>query len=323
MSAKHNSSSAPSSSVKQKLSQNIRSVNTRRKKHRVDWHEAASCALQIELQEYSSFLEYQQEYILGSNSYRIDLLVIKKLTEKVIPKNIALIFKTFNLFEIKGIGSSASIDSYYKTIGYAGLLISQTGKPNQYSRYNISLTFLSCHYPRNLMRHLLLLQKENKIMIEKPAPGVYHINKETFTTQIIVTKELSADDNLYLHCLTDKLQDIDLANRLADDYMLHQEQDIYVRYMHQLTTANNKTKGESPMVCEGILNLCGTSSEEIIERTKKEEAEYYLPQIDQLSSRNNQLSSQVSGLSAQINYLKSLLAENNIPFDLGNAADTK
>ncbi len=220
------------------------------------------------------------------------------MTEKIIPKNIALIFKTFNLFEVKGVGSSVSIDSYYKTIGYAGLLISQTGKLNQYSRNDISLTFLSCHYPRNLMRHLHLLQEEQKLTIEKIAPGVYHINKETFTAQIIVTRELSADDNLYLHCLTNKLRDISLANRLADDYKQHQEQDIYIKYMHQITTANIKTKGDSPMVCEGILNLCGTSSEEIIERTKRKDAEYYLPQID---------------------YLKSLLIENNIPFDLGNA----
>ena len=51
------------------------------------------------------------------------------------------------------------------------------------------------------------------------------------------------------------------------------------------------------MVCEGILNLCGTSSEEIIERTRKEDAAYYLPQID---------------------YLKSLLEQHNIPFHLDN-----
>lgn len=56
------------------------------------------------------------------------------------------------------------------------------------------------------------------------------------------------------------------------------------------------------MICEGILNLCGTSSAEIIERTKKEDAEYYLPKIEQLSSQNN--------------YLKALLKQHNIPFDL-------
>ncbi len=61
------------------------------------------------------------------------------------------------------------------------------------------------------------------------------------------------------------------------------------------------------MVCEGILNLCGTSSEEIIERTRKEEAEYYLPKIDSLST--------------QIAYLKSLLEQHNIPFQLDPETD--
>lgn len=61
------------------------------------------------------------------------------------------------------------------------------------------------------------------------------------------------------------------------------------------------------MICEGILNLCGTSSAEIIERTKKEAAEYYLPKINKLTSQNDDLSSQNA-------YLKSLLTQNNIPF---------
>lgn len=78
-------------------------------KPHVNWHEAASCAFQIELKDYSEFLEYITEYNLGKKSYRIDLLIIKKLTDEIIPKNIARIFRTFNLLEIKGIGSSVSI----------------------------------------------------------------------------------------------------------------------------------------------------------------------------------------------------------------------
>ncbi len=230
-------------------------------KRRVNWHEAASCAFQIELIDYSHILEYISEYPLGKNSYRID--------------------------------------SYYKTIGYAGLLIAQMGKSEhlshryQYSSLDVSLTLLSCHYPRKLMKHL---KQDRKIPVAKISDGVYYINKETFHIQIIVTKELSPEDNLYLHCLTDNLQDTALVNRLTNDYKLHQEQEIYIKYLHQVSTANfKKTKGDKTMVCEGLLNLCGTSSAEIIERTKKEDAEYYLPQID---------------------YLKSLLTENGIPFDL-------
>ncbi len=120
-------------------------------------------------------------------------------------------------------------------------------------------------------------------------------NKENFTAQIIVTRQLAPEDNLYLYCLTNNLSATNLIQKLTDDYTLHQEQAIYVQYMHQLTTANIKTEGGSPMICEGLLNLCGTSSKEIIERTKEEEADYYLPQID---------------------YLKSLLEQNNIPFTL-------
>ncbi len=302
MSLHRNISPAPSKTAGSKKLKIGKTVSRKQKKSRVNWHEAASCALQIELRDYSDLLEYLPEYILGKNSYHIDLLVIKKLSEQIIPKSIAHIFRTFNLFEIKGLGSSVSVDSYYKTIGYAGLLIAQSGSKNQYSRRDISLTFLSCHYPRKLMKHLHNLQKEMKLTVEKSSPGVYHINKEIFSAQIIVTSKLPPEDYLYLRCLTNNLQDIGLVNQLTDDYKLHQEQDIYIRYMHQITTANKKTKGESPMVCEGILNLCGTSSEEIIERTRKEDAEFYLPKINNLSS--------------QIDYLQSLLKQNNIPFDL-------
>ena len=69
------------------------------------------------------------------------------------------------------------------------------------------------------------------------------------------------------------------------------------------------------MVCEGLLNLFGTSSEEIIERTRQEASEYYLPKIEALTVQNDTLLSQNDSLSARIAYLKSLLRENNIPFD--------
>lgn len=275
------------------------------KQIRVNWHEAASCALQIELRDYSDLLEYMEEYVLGKNSYRIDLLIIKKLTEESIPKNIALIFQTFNLFEIKGVGSTTSIDSYYKTIGYAGLLIDQAGERDQYSCLDVSLSFLCCHYPRKLIKHL---RKERKLTVEKISPGVYYVNKETFNIQIIVTKELPPEENLYLRCLTDKLHGERLAEPLADDYRKHRAQEVYSRYLYQVVTANRKSKEEKHMVVdEWLFEMCGTSSDEVIARAKKESEEYYQPQIDTLSSVNKQLSS-------ENDYLKQLLMQNNIPF---------
>lgn len=199
------------------------------KRHNTNWHEAAACAVQIELHEYEHLLQFQSEYIIGKNHYRIDLLIIKKLCETTIPKNIAYIFKTYNLFEIKGIGSSLSTDSYYKTIGYAGLLINQIGKRNQYTALDISLSFLSFHYPKSLINHL---QKERNLIVEKIFNGVCHIINVIFNIQIIVTKELLPKENLYLHCLTNNLDDTKLINRLINDYQCHQTQEIYIKYMN-------------------------------------------------------------------------------------------
>ncbi len=281
------------------------STNSTVPKHYVNWHEAAVCAVQIELRDYADLLDFQPEFILGKNSYRIDLLVIKKLSQQAIPKNIARIFTSCNLFEIKGIHSSITIGSYYKTIGYAGLFIDQAGGTTQYTSLDISITFLAFRYPRKLTKHLC---KDRHLTVEKISPGIYHINKETFMIQLIVTYELPPEENLYLRCLTNNLQDIELINRLSHDYAAHKEQDIYTKYLNQLTTANLKAKGESAMVCEGLFHLFGTTSEEVIARAKKESKDeldaYYLPKIKTLSSH--------------IDYLENLLKQNNISFDMNS-----
>lgn len=281
------------------------------KKPNTNWHEAVVCALQIDLRDYSHLLEFLTEYPLGKKGFRIDLLLIKKLSDQSISKTVAQIFKTFNLFEIKGLGSSMNTDCYYKTIGYACFLIDQSGKACQYTHTDISLSFLCLHYPGKLIKYLT---KKRKLEVEKSAPGVYHISKEIFPAQVIVTPELSPDDSLYLHCLTSHLRDAQLVQKLVNDYRLHQKEEIYTRYLHQLSNASIKSKGESTMVCEGLLNLCGTSSAEIIERTKKADAAFYQPRIDALTAKNEQQASFISELSSQVDYLKNLLTQHNIPF---------
>ena len=279
------------------------STNTVQHRQRVNWHEAAACAVEIELRDYADRLQFLSEYILGKNSYRIDMLIIKNLSRQAIPKNIARIFRTYNLFEVKGIQDSLSISSYYKTIGYAGLLIDQLNSvgSSKCSALDLSITFLTFRYLRKLIKHLI---EDRHLDIAKDDEGIYHISIETFDVQIIVTQELPPEENLYLRCLTNHLKDITLIKRLADDYAQHQDQNIYIKYMNQLATANMKEEGESPMVCEGILNLCGTSSAEIIAKTRKES-----------EAQIRELSESVEQLSSQVNYLKELLKKNNISYE--------
>lgn len=156
------------------------------------------------------------------------------------------------------------------------------------------------------------LQKGRKLTVEKFSSGVYYIINETFIIQIIVTKELPPEENLYLHCLTDNLNNTELIKRLADDYQKHPEQDIYIRYTNQLTNANSNTKGRLPMLFE-----------EMMERGRAEVRDYYQDyyngyyqdKIEQLSSSNEQLASSNEELSSQVDYLKNLLRQHNIQFD--------
>lgn len=159
-----------------------------------------------------------------------------------------------------------------------------------------------------LIKHLT---EERNLVVAKKADGIYHISIETFDIQIIVTQKLPPEENLYLRCLTNGLRDSTLINRLVDDYAQHQNQDIYIKYMNQLTIANMKAEGESPMVCEGILNLCGTSSAEIIAKTRKESE----AQIRELSESVAQLNASNESLSSQVDYLKDLLKKNNISYE--------
>ncbi len=141
-------------------------------KRNVNWHTAADCAIRIDLRDYSHMLEFMKEYRLGNKGYyRIDILVIKKLTDQPIPKNFTGIFRKFNLFEVKGLGSSLNTDGYFKTLGYACLLIEQTGGTGEYVDTDISLSFVCMHYPQKLIKYLT---KKRSLSIEKHAPGVYY-----------------------------------------------------------------------------------------------------------------------------------------------------
>lgn len=119
-----------------------------------------------------------------------------------------------------------------------------------------------------------------------------------YPTQVLVIKELLPEDSLYLHCLFPKLDNPELINNLTSDCVSHNNNELYSKYMNQFF--NSKSKGGNTMVCEGVLRYFGTSSEEIAEKTREQDKQIYLPQIEKLTSENQ--------------ILKQLLAENNIAY---------
>ena len=134
---------------------------------------------------------------------------------------------------------------------------------------------------------------------------MYYISKEMYATQVIVIKELLPEDSIYLHCLTQNLSNPILINNLTEDYSSNKTNELYTNYMHQFLGAH--MKGENLMVCENLFRLYGTSSEEIAEKTREQDKQIYLPQIEKLTDSVNTLTSENQNL-------KQLLAQHNIAY---------
>ena len=68
-------------------------------RNRLQWHSAFFAGIQIELEEDSSKLIFENEHQLTTKPLGIDVLVIKKRSDEVINKNIGKIFRGHNIIE--------------------------------------------------------------------------------------------------------------------------------------------------------------------------------------------------------------------------------
>ena len=71
------------------------------KEQRLHWHPAFYAGMQIELQDEADKLTFEEEYLLGKEPLRMDMLLIKKNTKDKIKKNIGQIFRKYNIIEYK------------------------------------------------------------------------------------------------------------------------------------------------------------------------------------------------------------------------------
>jgi hypothetical protein len=149
----------------------------------------------MELQDYRDVLEFHPEYQLTSEPLRIDCVVIKKAKDAVIKKNIAVIFREWNLLEYKSPDDYISVADFYKVYGYACLYTSFQKVPIT----SLTLTFVESHYPQKLIGHL---EKERNYTVAESGPGIYNIEGDILPIQIIDSRRLPTEENLWLKSLS-------------------------------------------------------------------------------------------------------------------------
>lgn len=224
----------------------------------LQWHSAFYAGIQIELEEENENLFLENEHMMGTKPMQIDVLITKKDAEKSIKKNIGQIFRKYNLIEYKSPDDYLSINDFYKVLGYAYFFMADTAHVNQIRCEEISISYVCARYPRELIKHLVT----NGYVVEKKEPGIYYVSGDRFAIQIIINRELSNKNNLWLRNLTNKISDEESVEQLVCEYKKNKGNELYSSVMDILVRANETKFRKENDMCEALRELFKEELEE-------------------------------------------------------------
>ena len=201
------------------------------------WHPAFYAGIQIELLDDADNLEFESEHLLSKKPMQIDILIIKKESDRPVKKNIGRFFRKRNILEYKSPDDSLSVDDFYKVYGYACFYKSDTAAVNEIPLEELTITLVSEGYPRELIRHL---RDVRGYKVENTEDGIYSVAGDKIPIQILVTRQLSRKENLWLRSLTNKLDTRENAKLLVEDYVEHKKNNLHKAVIETIMRANQK-----------------------------------------------------------------------------------
>lgn len=218
----------------------------------LQWHPAFYAEIQIELKEELENLYFENEHQLGTKPKEIDILIIKKNNDIPVRKNIGRIFRKYNSIEYKSPEDSLTVNDFYKVLGYTYFYKADTIMDDEIKIDELTITFVSRHFPRKLFRHLEI----EGTILTKIENGIWYTTYGTIPVQFIVTAQLSEQENFWLKNLTNDLQDKTTAKELIERYKEHKDDIHYDSVMDIIVKANKNifNQGDENM-CNALLEL--------------------------------------------------------------------
>jgi hypothetical protein len=165
---------------------------------RIPWHPAFVQALKLELEHYKDALEFTSEYQLNAEPLKIDLVIVKKAPGLVIEKNIARIFKHVNVLEYKSPDDYCSVSDFYKALSYVCLYAAL----NKISLRDMTLSIIEARHSRELFAYF---RGERNCAVTETSPGVYVVSGYPVAIQVIESRKLPFEENLWLKGLSKDL----------------------------------------------------------------------------------------------------------------------
>lgn len=208
------------------------------------WHTALLPAFKLELKAYLEYLRFEAEYHLTTKPLQVDLLIIKKERNVRIDNPIARIFRGYNLVEYKSPAASLSIDEFYRTIVYVLLYKSI----DRLDITDMTLSFIVTMRPNTVLGHI---REVWKCPVTESENGICHIGGFPFPIQVIESKKLSKEDNVFLRNMNVGLDEaaVAWALRLGKEYPAL---DISA-YVDIITRANKERMKEMTMYRKSAL----------------------------------------------------------------------
>ena len=197
-------------------------------KELLQWHMGFYAGLQIELEKEASKLIFENEHLLGSKPMGIDVLIIMKNSEEPIYKNIGRIFRKNNIFEYKSPDDYLSVDDFYKVYGYCCFYKADTPHVDEIGIDEITISLTCNKYPKKLVQHLQKVRGYEVQWVEK---GIYYVIGDIIPIQIIVTSQLTKEENLWLRSLSGQLKSEDIVGELLDSYKQNYKNPLYESVM--------------------------------------------------------------------------------------------
>lgn len=236
----------------------------------IQWHPGFYGAAELEFISNKGDLEFQREFNLSKEPIRMDLLIIKKLSNIRIKNEIGHIFRKFNVVEYKSHDDALSIDDYYKTVGYACLYKGLGETVDQIPANELTISIFRESYPREMFEAMKNLGLE----IKEHYPGIYYISgkQALFDTQVVVTKQLDGETHRTLRVLSKHVKEEDIRRFVEEAIQMSEPGDRNnVDAVLQVSVSANKEIYETIRRCDKV--MCEALRElmkEDFEQTKQE-----------------------------------------------------
>ena len=242
------------------------------KELKTQWHPAFVSAMQLELKEDAEYLNFTSEYNLNTKPLEMDLLIVKKEKDVEIKNEIGKIFRKHNIVEYKSPDDSMNLNTYMKVVAYACLYKAYEEQVDDIKLDEITITMVRERKPEKLFHWF----EKNRYQIEEVFDGIYYVSKEGyFLTQIIVSKQLSKDNQKWLPLLSRDLDRADAERVVAQiEALTEVNEKRYGDSVLQVTVKENQNifrrMKEEGSMCEALRELFAPELKEAMENNRKE-----------------------------------------------------